>query len=99
MSSQGWGHRDAASPAPPNWSVLGVTGGGAMHGAIRNIGILLAIEAEPPRGDVHKVCGGHVPLPSLTPQQLFVGTHSADADLLVDHVDPAEAAGGRKQRV
>lgn len=29
--------------------------------------------------------------PPLTSQQLFVGTHGADADLLVDHVNASEA--------
>lgn len=85
---------------PPPAPKLVCTGGGAMHGATRNVSILLAIEVQPPRGGGHpKSVWGTRPLLSLTPQQLFVGAHGADADLLVDHVDPAEAAGGQKQRV
>lgn len=38
---------------------------------------------------------GSIPLsPPCTSQQLFMGAHGADADLLVDHVNPAEAECG-----
>lgn len=45
--------------------------------------------AEPTGG--HHAALGELVTAQVGPQQLFVGAHGADADLLVDHVDPAEA--------